>query len=373
MSTSRKDDGDRKRDRDRGLPHEKQNGDVAFKKDSAHKAIPYLKALLAHDRTPSPERIAEILDQHQTKLETVVHFLHEHFGNKFVHRVLEAHKKLKQHSHNEHMDDFNKKADFGFDREGKKTDPNRLTDGGKLGKVATATAIYKGDGAAFDPNAVRADSAAENDQPPPAPVATSIIEVAAGTDVRLNTGGYAVLTINGQPTECVMVFSIGNSIAHATGYIPVPALTPESAALVQKDKKITQKLHKEGAKEHYSTKARKVVPHRMPPEYEELRTEPGMKDPGVSRIEHYSARPGGVVNLLVNVPGSDDSRFGVAIDILTAATQFFPSTTVQTQHTPLYRFGSGKPQSNKVLTFVYGKAVTGGRVSYGWINHAMLG
>jgi hypothetical protein len=357
------------------VPHEHKNHDVDFKKDPKHRAIPYLKALLAHQPHPTPERVAEILDQHETKLDDVVHFLHEHFGNGFVDRVMAAHRKLAKHSHNEHMDDLNAAGDFGWNRpHTKQTDPNRLTDGGKTGKIATKTAIYKGDGTTFDRNTVQTETAAESGTPAPAAAeAASIVEVEAGADVRLNAGGFAMLTIDGAPQACVMAFYLGNAGAQVTGFVPVSALTPESRPLVEKDQAITDKLAAKGAKEHYRTTARHVVPAKPDAELDELRTEPGMKDEGVSRVHHYCERPGGVVNLLVNVPGSDDSRFGVAVDILTPATQFFASTTVAPQHTPLYRFGAGKGQTNKQLTFVYGKAVTGTRTTYGWINKAMLG
>ena len=221
---------------------------------------------------------------------------------------------------------------------------------------------------------MQTETAAENGTPAPAPAeAGTIVDVQPGADVRLNTGGHAVLTINGAPTECVMAFYIGNAGAQVTGFVPVTALAPESAALVTKDKAISDKLNAKGMREGYAPTARKVAPKKPSADLDELRTEPGMTDPGVSRVHHYCERPGGVVDLLVNVPGSDDSRFGVAIDILTPTSQFFTSTTVAPQHTPLYHFGAGKAQTNKQMTFVYGKAVTGTRVSYGWINTAMLG
>jgi hypothetical protein len=94
---------------------------------------------------------------------------------------------------------------------------------------------------------------------------------------------------------------------------------------------------------------------------------------GVDMAEHYCERPGGVVNLLVNVPGGDGSRMGVATDVLPAGAAFFESTTVHAEHTPLWRSGQGADQSDQKLTFVFGRVKdAANKYVYGWINKAML-
>ncbi len=43
------------------------------------------------------------------------------------------------------------------------------------------------------------------------------------------------------------------------------------------------------------------------------------------------------------------------------------------EHVPLYRPGNNGAQTDKAITFVFGKAVSStGTISYGWINRAML-
>ncbi|CAN5527291.1 hypothetical protein BH11MYX1_BH11MYX1_21190 [soil metagenome] len=361
------------------LPNEHSNGDVAQHVNSTIPAISRLRLLLAHDRHPPAEHVAEIIAEHPKHGEHVVKWLHEHFGNAFVHEVMTKGKKTAQHArrHDESFETSNKHADHGHN--GPNDDPNRMTDAGTPMKLEHAVSVYRGDGSAYNQVHVLKDRATEAGAPPPQlatlPPASAVIEAAAGSELRVDTGAVKLLNVPGldghvRPQECVLCFQVGNIAV--TGWVPTWAIYKVHHAALVRDAHIATGIHREGAKEQYAHHPRTLMPKPAPHGEAHLRIAPNQGHNGANMAEHYCQRPGGIVNLLSNVPGGTDARMGVATDVLVAGTHFFAATSVAPEHCPLYETGRGADQTDKKLTFIYGKVGSPNGAQYGWINHAML-
>jgi hypothetical protein len=360
------------------LPKEHSNGDVAQHVNSSIPAISRLRLLLAHDRHPPAEHVAEIIAEHPKHGEHVLKWLHEHFGNAFVREVTTHGMKTAEHArgHDESFARSNPHADHG-ETSSHHDDPNRLTDGGKLLLLAHPTSVYRGDGSGYHQAQVLQDRATESGGAAPAhlPPADALVEAAPGSHLRLQTGAVKTLNVPGPdghvgPQRCVLCFQVG-TIA-VTGWIPVWAIDPAHAATLQLDAHLAAGLHHEGAREHYAQHARQVTPKPAPHGQGKLRIAPNQGHNGANMAEHYCERPGGIVNLLSNVPGGTGGRMGVATDVLVAGMPFFEATSVAPEHCPLWETGHGADQTDKQLTFVYGKVETPTGTQYGWVNHEML-
>jgi hypothetical protein len=363
------------------LPKEHSNGDVAQHVNSSIPAISRLRLLLAHDRHPPAAQVAEIIAEHPKHGEHVLKWLHEHFGNAFVQEVTTHAKKTAEHArgHDESFERSNPLADHG-ETSSHKDDPNRLTDGGKLLLLAHPTSVYRGDGSGYHQAQVLTDRATQKGASPPDPTtlppADAIIGARAGSQLRLQTGAVKTLNVPGPdgqvgPQRCVLCFQVGDIAV--TGWIPVWAIDPAHAATLKLDEHLAGGLHHEGTREHYAKYPSQVMPKPAPHGQATLRIAPNQGDNGANMAEHYCERPGGVVNLLSNVPGGNGGRMGVPTDVLVAGMHFFEATSVAPEHCPLWKTGAGADQTDKKLTFVYGKVETPTGTQYGWLNRDMLG
>lgn len=162
-------------------------------------------------------------------------------------------------------------------------------------------------------------------------------------------------------------------MAPITTWVPVDGLGDDAhtRAVVKKDRAIARrpKRRRPSAK---NTSAWRVNLAADTTRFEGLFVKPG-QDSNENKAEHYCKRPTtDVVNLLVNIPDSGGSRFGVPCDVLADGTEFHRIDNVAKGHSPLY-LPDSQQQSPQFLTFVYGFAKnSAGERTYGWINEAMI-
>lgn len=377
------------------IPHEAKDGDVHQPKPGANSsAVARLKMLLAHDRTPPVEQVAEIIVRypHKHEHDAVIEFLHQHFGASFVQKVLASTKHgdkqdkaqdnaAHAHEHDESFAQHGKKATGGELRtqdeatagnKHKSADPNRMTHDHHAITLGHDTEVYRGDGSAYDAHVVKDEQKGKKPDPTKAP---AIIHAKAHDKLRVETGAVKTLNVADEhgkvsPQICVLCIQVGTTAV--TGWVPLWAIDKQFHSQIKtEDTRIAHHLDNAGGKEDYSANARRVQLTAAP--HPHARTEPN-QDPkgGANEAVHYYARPGGVVNLLANVPASGGGRFGVPIDVLTENTEFFESTTVAREHTPLWKSGKNGDQTDEKITFAYGKINTQAGPKYGWINVACL-
>jgi len=319
--------------------------------------IARIEMLLGHDRHPPAERVAEIMVEHPHAHEHVYAWLHKYLGNSYVQRVQRAMADAKAaHAHDASFVEHGTKATGHENAYAAPHDPNRMMDKGHWVKATVDSPIYRADGSAF------AGIAAEQ-----------------GTDLRIETGAVRTLAIAGKHIACVLVFRAGPKDAskpHATGWIPVDHTDAQAkhAGLLKADEQIAESLRRDGQHTKFAATPRTIVPKQVSAEDQRLRILPNQKVGGHENLaEHYCERPGGVVNLLSNVPGGSAGRMGVAIDVVVGGMQFFPAAELVSEYTPLWHSGEGAAQTDRRLEFVYGKVETPTGPRYGWINKAMLG
>lgn len=319
--------------------------------------IARIEMLLAHDKHPPAERVAEIMVEHPHAHEQVYAWLHEYLGNGYVHQVQKAMTDAKAaHAHDVSFVEHGKKATGHENPYAAPHDPNRMKDQGHWVKATGDSPIYRADGSAF------AGMTAEH-----------------GTDLRIETGAVRTLKIGNRRVECVLVFRAGPENAskpHATGWIPIEHTDVQAKhpGLLKADEHIAESLSNDGKRTVFAATSRKIAPKQVSAEDKPLRILPNQKVGGHENMaEHYCERPGGVVNLLSNVPGGSAGRMGVAIDVVVGGMEFFPAADLATEYTPLWHSGEGAAQTDKRLEFVYGRVETPTGPRYGWINKAMLG
>lgn len=368
------------------LPKENTAGEVHQPSPGASSTISRLKMLLAHDRTPPAEQVAEIMvrypKEHQHE---VVAWLHQHFGNAFVHDVMTTGmaKAKKAYGHDESFTTENPKANHATGgSSGTSDDPNRMRQGGVDATLIAPTDIYRGDGSVFNKHQVLADS---NSPAAATTDASAAVHADGSKPLRIETGAVKKLPIK-QPDgttkneDCVLCFYVGD--APVTGWVPVSVIDPKFAPLLKVDRKIAGHLDAEGDKDLDADKhkkkgqhknfgaARQVAPKLAPnPQW---RTQANQTNQTANFADHYYERPGGVVNLLANVPASHGGRFGVPIDVLVAGTEFTEDKSVAREHCPLWMSGADSVQTSEQIVFAYGKIDTPGGPKYGWINVACL-
>lgn len=370
------------------IPKEDKHGNVHQPAGGVtHSTIARLKMLLAHNRHPAPEAVAEIMVERPNEHEHIVRWLHEHFGNSFVHKVMTTGmaKAKRAYSHDVSFAQHGKEAtgfespnaDHGKQRSGG-DDPNRMTDHGQGITLAHDTDVYRGDGSGYDEAQVLQDRAQAAGQPAPTnlPPAGTIIHAKQNDVLRLETGAVKTMKVKGPDGTvaahpCVLCFQVGN--VPVSGWIPTWAIDPKFHRVLNVDKRIAAHLDAAGDKDkkHFAHKARKVNP--VPAPHPELRVSANQRvGSGANMVDHYFERPGGVVNLLANVPASGGGRFGVPLDVLVKDQEFFEDTSVAHEHTPLWESGKNGDQTDMKITFAYGKIETPGGPKYGWINMACL-
>ncbi|HEY0252430.1 MAG TPA: hypothetical protein VGC41_12935 [Kofleriaceae bacterium] len=364
------------------VPKEDKHHDVAIPKGDS--GIARVQMLLSHHHQSDPKlaaQIAEIIAEHEDHRQQILHWLHEHIGSGIVRKVLGAHgeKNVKnaipdaEHAH--HHDVSFEKSNPYHGQTGKGgDDPNRITDPNSPDhppKLATASPIYRSDGTPYDESRITKDRATEAGTPAPAPAAgVKVAEAPAGVETKIQTGAVRFLEIDGASVECVLAFKVG--ALTITGWIPITALDETAhKELVGKNRAIAHDLQTAGEKEKYETKPEVIKATLATGEMAELRILPHQDPAGPeNKYKHYAGRPGGVVNLLSNVPGGNGGRMGVAVDVIAEGTQFFKAKHVKPEHCPLWHSGDHSKQTNQQITFVYGKTADG---RYGWINQAQLG
>lgn len=366
---------------ERVIPKEDRDGDVTQPKGDA--GVIRVQMLLAHHHKEDPklpQQIAEIIAEHEDHKQQILHWLHEHAGNSLVHKVLGKHgeaqvKKDLPAAEKAHRHDvsFETSNPYHGHTGGGGDDPNRITDPGSADhppKLITATPIYRSDGQAYDELRIAQDRHTEGAGPAPAAdAAHKIAEAPANVETKIQFGAVRMLQIGeGPPTECVLAFKVG--ALTITGWIPVNCLDETAhAKLLAADRSEAKRLEAAGAKETYATKPSIVHAKLATGEKANLRILPHQDPAGPeNKYKHYCGRPGGVVNLLSNVPGGNGGRMGVAVDVIAEGTQFFMATHLPPEHCPLWRSGNYE-QTDQTITFVYGKTADG---RYGWINEDML-
>lgn len=327
------------------------------------RGLSLVRALVGHGDT-RPSRVAEIIAQHPGDQDEVMEFIHDYFGNGFASRVLHALPAARRADRLNHdLSDHVAEDDRGHlgdgTGKGEHADPNRLTDDGHLATV---------DGSAEAPvPVVRNDGSVIGtiDQQQPLRVdagAVSQIEVADG---------------DGEKEACVLGFKVtlsdGRNVA---GWVPVDGLGDDAhtRAVVKKDRAVARRLKRRRprGKDLKNTSAWRVNLEADTRRFEGLYVKPG-QDSNENKAEHYCKRPTtAVVNLLVNIPDTGGSRFGVPCDVLADGTTFHRLDDVAKGHTPLW-LPDSQQQSAHFLTFVYGYTVnSAGTRTYGWLNEAML-
>lgn len=366
------------------LPKEHSNGDVEQQHGDA--GVARVRMLLAHGHA-HPSAVAEIIADYPQHKHQIMHWLHEHKGNAFVKEVEHAEKGANHaKSHDESLIKPNHQPGYtgsAPDTSKAPNDHNRIIDkgstDGKPPTLAKETDVYRGDGTAFHKKSVAEGQAKEKGEATPTqlPEDTALVHVAAGATVKINAGAVKMLNVKTEDgkgfavQKCVLAFGAGG----VTGWIPVWALGDAHKSIVAQDDKLDHALEKEGGEEKYDKKKYRVVePKFMSQDIANLRILPN-QDPagGANFCAHYCERPGGVVNLLDNVPGGGGERMGVAIDVVTRGAKFHAAKDVAHEHTPLWRSGDGGAQTSHKLTFIYGMIEVNGQKSFGWINEAMLG
>lgn len=315
-------------------------------------------ALVRHGK-PAPARVAELMTQRPGDQRHILEYLHQHLGNHYVNEVKAAlHSKSTTNAAKVDLDMRKLNPHDQGTTQGGAADPNRLVEHPKAhpegvkAHLVTETSIYKNDGTAYP-----------------------IGKAPAGQEVQLNAGGAKQITIAeldpAHPTDCVMAFYIGPADQHVTGWIPRSVLDATGAHLAQVDQSIAKKIDHKHKDLKFAHTAKKVKAVGRPAEFADLRTAAHQGD-SANLPDHYYARPGNVVNLLSNVPGSGSTKFGVALDVLVENTVFHEATPRLVDHTQLFKKASAD-LTDQAITFVYGKAQIGNQApSYGWINAACL-
>ena len=325
--------------------------DLAFH-DTHHVGLDEVKALVhAQGAHIAPARIAELMVQHPTDQHAILEFVQKTLGNGFTGHVRTAMTHAKKANHVDvGMNNLNK-HDRGSGTDG--ADPNRLALHGVEAKFEKDTPVYSNDGKPFEG------------------------EAKATRTVQLNTGAAKSMVLGqGKAVPCVLGFRIQSGAHAVTGWIPVSALDETGRKLAGVDKTIAHEVADKHKGYKFATAPLKVAPKNPPSSFANLRlaaSSPRSSDTA-NLPEHYYAR-GSVVNLLSNVPntGSNaEKKFGVAIDVLVAGTEFFEASPQLVDHVQLWEKKSDK-LTNETITFVYGKAVHGNNTSYGWINKDCLG
>lgn len=192
--------------------------------------------------------------------------------------------------------------------------------------------------------------------------------------VRVNAGSICRLPLpdaKGHVHErtCVLAFDVEGH----TGWVDVDDLEhhAEVVALQRTIEKRVDAQRKDGADKFHPPEA--VNPRPSPPAFRGLHTFPHQTGDG-GLPEHYYERPGGLVNLLVNVPTPGGSRYGVADDVVAAGAEFSRAEGVAEERVPLWTTGKPGKKTAHAITFVYGYVKNAaGEKRYGWINRACLG
>lgn len=208
-----------------------------------------------------------------------------------------------------------------------------------------------------------------------------------------HAGKGAIQTNAGAISSIRLVGADGKLAKHGTtcvlthgstpGWIPVADFDDSSelkqiqhdvAHAIDHDRDAHADLAKDGRK--YTVNAKNA-----PEDIAHLYTKPHEVDPGSNQVAHYFARPGGVVNVLVNLPtwsaagGEVGERFGIAIDIAHEGATFHE--TGETAKIPLFH-GPGKHDPNEAKTvahleFVYGYIENNtGEKRLGWVPKDVL-
>jgi hypothetical protein len=308
----------------------------------------------------SPARVAELIQQHPKDHHHIVEYLEKKFGHGYTTKV---HAAMGRATRAEHVDlDMDKENPHHKSVQGNgDPDPNRLAlhdhgheKHGEEAKVVTPVDIYTNDGK-------------------PYPIGKTKV----GQTFRMNAGGYKHLKLQdynaGKETECVLGFTIhADTGQQVSGWVPAACLDKKvGGALTHVDKGIAKVDNAKAHAHEFSKHPKHVVAHGSPKSYADLRTAANQTG-DANMPEHYFARPGNVVNLLSNVPGSGHDKFGVALDVVVEGTQFFETVPPLTDHVQLFKKAS-MTLTDQVITFVYGKTEKNGQApSFGWINKDCL-
>lgn len=319
-----------------------------------------VRALVDHGDT-RPSRVAEIIAQHPADQDEIIEFIQDYFGNGFANKVLHALPAAERADEFNHdmSDHVGKKDRGGLESTGPGSDPNRLTDDGHLATV---------DGSAEDPVPV-----VRND-------GSMIGTIDKQQPLRVDAGAVSKIAVqdeDGEATECVLGFKVSLSDGrNVAGWVPVDGLGDDAhtRAVVKKDRAVARRLKRRrpGGKDLKNTSAWRVNLAADTSRFEGLFVKP-KQDTNENKAEHYCKRPTtNVVNLLVNIPDTGGSRFGVPCDVLADGTPFNRIDNVAKGHTPLW-LPDSEQQAPQFLTFVYGYTVnSAGTRTYGWINEAMI-
>lgn len=189
--------------------------------------------------------------------------------------------------------------------------------------------------------------------------------------VRINAGEIRDVTpeAGGPSQTCVFIFSVDGH----SGWVNVHAFenAPELAKAQRAIKGRLSDLRGEHEDAQHGGAGHKVRPSDAPSEIDKLFTLPHQTT--ANHAHDYYQRPGGVVNLLINLPGTDQHRVGVAGDVIAAGADFHRVAGVGEERCYLWTKGQHGHKTEHYIPFVYGYITRPGQEKrFGWINKHMV-
>ncbi len=197
----------------------------------------------------------------------------------------------------------------------------------------------------------------------------------AHEEVRVNAGEICHLPLPDEKgtihkRTCVLAFAVNGH----SGWVAVDDLEhhAELAAIQRTFARRIDGERKDGHDKFHPPQT--VQPRPAPAAWERLFTYPHQPvGGGANKPAHYFERPGGVVNLLDNIPNTGGSRFGVADDVVGPGAQFHRAEGVGEERVFLWEGGAHGKQTHHHITFVYGYVLNAaGEKRFGWMNVACL-
>ena len=221
---------------------------------------------------------------------------------------------------------------------------------------------------------------------------------AAPQPCRINAGAFKEVS----GIECVFVFTVNvskkgpNDPGMASGWVNIQDFE-NSEKLCKIQTKIKNAISSKRKDREIKTKGKKWVVQPVQPstkEIGELHTCKNQRKKVNVAKDYFATASSGYnsVLLLVNLPGTDKTRFGVGLDLISRGAKFQQAKGTKVESVDLYECQENKPEGSKKgkhkkkgkftntkkgeLKFMFGKItrpeVSGYVSSYGWINRACL-